>query len=47
MSEYKVTGSSAYFPDGEMICDGDARVTAGSEEKIPAHRNICRVAEIT
>jgi len=37
MSDHRVIGFFAYFPGGEVICDGDACIIAGSEAKMRNH----------
>jgi len=37
MSDHKVIGYFAYHRGGEVICDGDSCVIAGSEEKMKAY----------
>ncbi len=37
MSDHKVIGYFAYHPGGEVICDGDSCIIAGSEEKMKSY----------
>ncbi len=37
MSYHKVIGYFAYHRGGEVICDGDSCIIAGSEEKMKAY----------
>ncbi len=34
MPDHRVIGFFAYFPDGNVVCDGDACIIAGSEAKM-------------